>query len=121
MFNMCISNSFAQSCLVSSYQPAGLDDGQSLAANGAATSWPSCPVSQGKPSRRLGKRGGCLASIPWEAGQSGASERQRGMGHQPCGPGVGLSDSAALGAFGRRFRGVKTGLAGCWRGREMAW
>jgi hypothetical protein len=56
--------------------------------------------------------GGCLASIPWEAGQSGASERQRGRAHQSCEPGVGLSDSAAAGLFGRGRRVTRTALAG---------
>ena len=96
---------------VSSCQPAGIDAGQSFAANGATMSWPSRPASRGKPSRRLGKRGGCLASIPWEAGHPGASERQRGRAHQSCEPGVGLSLGGG-GSVWARSRGHQAGLGG---------
>lgn len=45
-------------------------------------------------------------------GSLGASERQRGRAHQSCEPGVGLSDSAAVGLFGRGRGVTRQALAG---------
>lgn len=75
---------FCASFLVSSCSPAGIDARQAVGANGASMSWASFPSRWASLLVDWASAGGCLASTPWEAGQSGASEQQRVMVHQPC-------------------------------------